>query len=168
MDYERKLPAGYTTTQILLHWAIVVLVLFQILFGESIEHAAEALRDGVAADAATVFWADAHIYAGVSVLLLTVVRLVARLGYGAPPPPAGTGRVQAMVANAVHLVFYLMLFGVPVSGLVAWYVAPEVGEIHALAKPAFLALIILHVLASLYHQFVVKDGVLMRMFVPRG
>lgn len=168
MDYERKLPAGYTTSQIVLHWAIVVLVLFQLFFGEAIAEAAGALGRGEVPDGTTLFQADLHVYAGVAVLLLAAVRLVARLGYGAPPPPPGTGPVQAAVANVVHWVFYVLLFAAPISGLVAWYVAPEIGELHQLVKPAFLLLIAAHVVASLYHQFVVKDGVMTRMFVPRG
>ncbi len=98
--------------------------------------------------------------------MLAAVRLVTRLGYGAPPAPAGTSPLQARLADGMHWLFYALLFLVPISGLLAWYVTPALGEIHELSKPAFIVLILGHAGAALYHQFVVKDGVLRRMFVP--
>jgi cytochrome b561 len=57
---------------------------------------------------------------------------------------------------------------VPISGLVALYINDEVGDIHSLAKPVFIVLIAAHAAAALYHQFIVKDGTLRRMLVPRS
>lgn len=57
---------------------------------------------------------------------------------------------------------------VPVSGLVTLYVNDEIGDIHSLSKPVFIVLILVHAAAALYHQFVVKDGTLRRMLVPRS
>ncbi len=34
MEYEPTRPAGYTAAQILLHWVIMLLVAFQLIFGE--------------------------------------------------------------------------------------------------------------------------------------
>jgi cytochrome b561 len=48
----------------------------------------------------------------------------------------------------------------------AFYVWNWMGDIHALAKPAFIVLIGIHAGAALFHHFVLKDTVLRRMLVP--
>lgn len=166
MDYEPARPTGYTAAQIVLHWVIVLLVLFQLVFGEDMGRAFRAVQTGEAMDGGTALSADLHLWVGVAVLVFAAIRLVTRLGYGAPPAPAGTSPLQARLADAMHWLFYVLLFVVPVSGLVAWFVTPAVGELHELSKPAFIVLILGHAGAALYHQFVVKDGVLRRMLVP--
>jgi cytochrome b561 len=69
-------------------------------------------------------------------------------------------------AKASHWLFYILLVAVPATGLLAIYVSDEFGDIHKLAKPAFIALIALHAVAALFHQFVLKDGTLKRMLLP--
>jgi cytochrome b561 len=166
MEYEPIRPKGYSGAQIGLHWLIAALVFFQLIFGESIKEAAEALeRDGsVPADLA--FSANLHVYAGVAILVLAVVRLVLRLGLGAPAAPEGTPRLQALFASTVHWAFYLLLIGVPVSGLVAWFVTPAAGAFHTLAKPVFIVLILVHLAGVVIHQFVGKESVAQRMITP--
>ncbi len=39
-------------------------------------------------------------------------------------------------------------------------------DLHELAKPAFVFLIAVHVVAALWHQFWLKDGLLVRMKRP--
>jgi cytochrome b561 len=168
MDYNPRSPSGYSVTQIILHWVIVGLIAFQIVFGESMEAALDAFEEGGTLSNTYVFLSNLHIYFGIAVLVLAVVRLAVRLGTGAPLPPAGTSVLQVRLAALVHIAFYILLFAVPISGLVTWYIEPEVGDFHALAKPAFLVLIGLHVAGALYHQFIVRDGVLTRIFVPRS
>lgn len=52
----------------------------------------------------------------------------------------------------------------PVSGGVAWFRANEVAaEAHEVMRATLLALIALPVAESLYHQFVLKDGLMQRM-----
>lgn len=166
MDYEAKRPAGYTAAQIALHWIIVALVLFQLIFGEDMGHAFRTVREGGALEGGDATSANLHLWVGIAILVLAAVRLVTRLGFGAPPAPEGTSALQARLAEGMHWLFYLLLFLAPISGLVAWYVTPAVGDLHSFSKPAFIVLIVLHAGAALYHQFVVKDGVLRRMLVP--
>ena len=45
--------------------------------------------------------------------------------------------------------------------------AHTAGDIHTVLVNVLLALVVLHVGAALYHQFVVRDGVMKRM-LPRG
>ena len=56
------------------------------------------------------------------------------------------------------------MLAVPAVGLFAWFGgSEEAGDLHSLAKPAFIILVALHVLGALYHQFILKDGLLLRM-----
>lgn len=53
---------------------------------------------------------------------------------------------------------------VPVTGLLAWSAGvTTMGDLHEPAKPACIILIGLHAVAALYHQIILKDGLLARM-----
>jgi cytochrome b561 len=72
------------------------------------------------------------------------------------------------LARATHAAFYVLLIALPITGALAYYFDMlEMGELHELGKPLMIALIALHVLAALWHQFVRRDRLLMRMVVPR-
>jgi cytochrome b561 len=166
MEYEPIRPKGYSAAQIALHWVIAVLVVFQLIFGEAIEEAAEALEESGTIPPDLAFSANLHVYAGVTILVLAVIRLILRLGHGAPAAPVGTSRLQELFASAIHWIFYLMLIGVPITGLVAWFVTPVAGEFHTLAKPVFIVLILVHLAGVVFHQFVGKEPVAQRMISP--
>ena len=157
--------SGYAPIQIGLHWLIAALVLFQLLFGESMVTATDAAEEGTTLGATDAVLATAHYWVGISVLVLVAVRLVVRLRLGAPAP-AEDNRVMALAARATHWLFYILLVAVPVTGLITVYINPEMGEIHQLAKPAFIVLIVLHAGAALFHHLILRDGTLRRMLVP--
>jgi len=71
-----------------------------------------------------------------------------------------------MAASASHGLFYLLLLATPILGLLAFYVGDSWGDIHSLAKPAFIVLIAVHAIAAVYHQFWLKDATLTRMMSP--
>jgi len=167
-DYEAPRPAGYSLPQIGLHWLIVLLVFYQLIFGEDMGAAERVLRRGEPLEGATLLGANLHLWVGIAILVLAAVRLVVRLGYGAPAPVPGLPAWQEKLSGALHWGFYALLFLVPISGLLAWFVAPELGDVHSLAKPLFIVLILVHAGAALYHHFVRKDEVLKRMLVPNG
>ncbi len=155
-------PTGYSRLQIRLHWVVAVLVILQLVFGEGIAPDFDSmLESGVAAYSAASI---AHIVAGVAIGLLMLWRLSVRLTRGVPPEGAG---ITGLAGKAAHWLFYAILIAAPVAGLVAWFGGSETaGDLHTLVKPALIALIALHVAASLWHHFVVKDGVLLRMKNP--
>ncbi|MCB1500699.1 MAG: cytochrome b/b6 domain-containing protein [Bauldia sp.] len=155
-------PRSYSLAQILLHWVIAALVVWQLVFGESM---GEVERQGAAADASTVFLADTHIWAGFAILVLVLLRIVLRLAQGAPPP-VDSSPALALLAKLAHAAFYVLLVLVPLTGIGAYYLDLPVGGLHELGKPLFIVLIALHVAAALWHQFVRHDGTLRRMLVP--
>ncbi|MBA5777874.1 cytochrome b [Stappia sp. F7233] len=159
-------PSSYSPMQILLHWLIAALVLFQIVFGEEMEHMARDIRRGLAPDGDDVLLGNAHIWVGFAILALVAWRILLRLKNGAPTFPAGQPALAEKAMKVAHALFYALLVIAPVSGIVAWYVFPEAGEIHEFMKPAFIVLIAIHVAAALWHHFVLKDDVLKRMTRP--
>lgn len=163
---SRTTQPGYSALQILLHWVIAALVLFQLVFGESMSMVSRAARRGETAAASDITLASAHYWVGIAILVLVALRLVVRLTQGAPAPASDAGSLMARAATAGHILFYVLLVAVPVTGLLAVYVSNEFGEIHELGKPAFIILIVVHAAAALFHQFWLKDGTLRRMFVP--
>lgn len=160
-----KSVAGYSTTQIALHWLIVVAVLFQLVFGESMTKVVDALEEGGAPSAGDLRFASAHFWVGVTILVLLAIRLAVRLVSGAPEVIGEPG-LLTLAASAAHWLFYALLFLVPVTGLLANYVGGPWGDIHTIGKPVFIALIVLHAAAALYHHFILKDETLLRMLRP--
>lgn len=157
--------SGYSLAQILLHWLIAVLVLFQLVFGESMVAATDAAETGQPLSISDAVFATGHYWVGIAILSLAALRLAIRLR-SPSPVPAEANPLLALAARATHWVFYVLLVIVPVSGLWTVYVDPGVGEFHQLAKPAFIALIALHAGAALFHHLVLRDGTLKRMLRP--
>lgn len=157
-----KQASGYSFTQIMLHWIIAALILFQLFVTEGVE-SAWAGRMGASAEGNP--WL--HIVAGSAVLILACWRIVLRLRHGAPPHPAGQPAILGMFAGVVHWAFYALLFAVPISGLLGWFgwVIPA-AEFHTNAQLAFLPLIGLHVVGALAQQLWFRSNVLQRMFRP--
>jgi cytochrome b561 len=162
-------PTGYTTAQITLHWIIAALVIFQLLLGDFIQPAYHAYRRGAEVTAANALWADIHVYVGLAVLVLAVLRLAIRLRHGVPPTPAGEGPLLRHLATATHVVLYATIFGLPVTGALAWYFdLGFMGEIHSLAKPVVIVAVGLHAAGALWQHFVLRSDVLVRMLRPRA
>ena len=75
--------------------------------------------------------------------------------------------MSELAAKVTHGLFYLLLVVTPVTGLLAFYVGGSFGDIHELAKPVFIVLIVLppcsqvlHLdLAVLDHDVVAEDWV---------
>lgn len=158
-----RTSASYSRAQILLHWLIAALVVFQLIFGESIQDYGHVLRDGQVPDGLVWLMGNLHIWVGVAVLALTLLRLSLRVRLGAPQPPA-LARHLRLTMHATYVAFYVLLVAVPVTGLLAWYGGIHLaGEVHETLKPVFIVLIGLHVAAALYRRFVLKDDVMSRM-----
>ncbi|PKR89460.1 cytochrome B [Pleomorphomonas diazotrophica] len=160
-----KQSTGYTALQLSLHWLIVLLVFFQLIFGEDMGHYNEVLRSGQdVAPLVTGYYL--HVGVGVAVLALTLFRLGLRFRLGVPASVPGPA-LQVKAGEALHYLFYLMLIVTPITGLLAQYVDMRTfGEVHEAGKPIFILLILIHAAAALYHHFVLKDATLRRMMVP--
>ena len=153
-------PLGYSRTQIALHWVIALLILFQFLFHDSMEHAFEAIVKGEAEPGGM----HPHALIGTLVLILMIWRIALRRKRGAPDLPPGGNPVQDLLAVWTHRLLYLLFFLVPVSGMVAWNLGAEAAAgLHGSLFFTALALILLHIVAAFYHQYMLKDGLIRRM-----
>ena len=126
-----------------------------------------------------------HFTVGLAVLLLVIPRLVARWTGAAPAADKQQAAWLNGAARAGHVVLYLFLVGLPLTG---WYAASRMGvpvsvfglqlpaiaapvqgapgliaELHETGGTVILILAGLHALMALFHQFVLGDGTLRRM-----
>ncbi|CAJ1391788.1 unnamed protein product [Effrenium voratum] len=129
-----------------------------------------------------------HMIAGAVIGVLLVIRLIVRRVTLAPPPASSGTPTLGIVARTVHVALYLLVGLMVLSGLTMAlrfdlfaFAFNETGlpvtnglrgsglhMVHKIAGFALLGLIVLHVAAAIYHTFVLKDGLLSRMwFGPR-
>jgi len=157
-------PNGYSLVQICLHWAVAMLVLFNYLYSEGMGRAFDARMEGLPLTDAGLN-PSVHVWVGVSVLVLVLLRLVVRATAGAPDA-GGSGRMQT-VATWGHKGLYLLLLLVPALGAVTWFAGVEAtADLHALVANALMLAAAGHALIALWHQFIRKDGLLLRMVRP--
>ncbi len=155
---------GYSTSQIALHWLVAVLILFQLIFGEDMGGAWDAFEEGRTPD--MTLWVWAHIAAGAAVLVFALWRLTLRFSRGAPEAPPEPALMMA-AAHWGHWALYGVMLLAPSTGILAWYGGvATAAELHELFRPIIIVLVAGHVLAALYHQFIRKDGLLLRMKRP--
>ena len=154
---------GYSRTQVFLHWAVALLILFNRIFSDAMSDLWRQIKQ--TGPTPTTFGAWAHIIVGVAVLVFVAWRLVLRVTRGVPHAPAGTKRLLKLAGDAGHIALYALMIAMPVTGLLTFYGGIEdLGEVHGeVLKSLLWALIALHVAAAFFHHFFLKDGLLNRM-----
>lgn len=158
-------PKGYSRLQIQLHWIVVALITLQYLLNDFISEAWNVIEKG--GEVAFSPLIAAHVFGGGAVLLLVFWRLAIRLKRGTPAPPEGEHPSLKLAANMTHWTLYALMILMPVSGAVAWFGGVEnAAGAHEILSSLLLALMALHVLAALYHQFILKNGLILRMKQP--
>jgi len=158
-------PAGYSLGQIALHWVMAALIGAQFVFHEAIVTAWEALERGEAAEISLVV--RAHVIGGILVLALLVFRLVLRFKRGAPALPEKEHPALKGIAHLTHFSLYALMLIMPITGLAAWFGGNQTADfIHTTLKFPLLALVLLHVAAALYQQYVLRTGLITRMTRP--
>ncbi len=146
---------------------IAALVIFQLVFGEDIVPAFRAYRQGTEPQADALLNANIHVYVGLAVLVLAILRVALRIRYGAPDLPADESIVLQYIAKLAHIVLYAAIFLMPLTGALAWYLGMgEIGELHEIGKPVLIVVVALHAVGALWQHFVVKTDVLRRMLKP--
>ena len=152
-----KTTTGYSGLQIALHWLVAILIVIAWFTGEGAEEAMEVVEDG-----GTIGFVP-HVAMGLAILALVVVRLMVRLSRGVPAVPGDPGSLVAKAAEWGHRLIYLLMIAVPLGGISVFFLGLDVGEVHGLAANVLMLVVLGHVLMTLYHQYVVKDGLLRRM-----
>jgi cytochrome b561 len=172
----------YSAVAMALHWvlALAILTAFAVgLYVEGLPFSPEKLK--------LLNW---HKWAGVTILFLSVLRLVWRLTHRPPELPAKVRQNmpgwQTAAFHGTHHLMYLLFFVVPLAGWayssakgfpIVWFgvlplpdllgkdeaLAHFFKEAHELAAFGLIGLVALHVAAALKHQFIDRDGLLDRM-----
>ena len=155
-------PKGYSIIQVILHWTIAALVIFQLTVNTGMQAAFNDHLEGRPVDemgAATL-----HIVVGSTVLALAVIRLFIRHFRGVPAAHADNPPLINWIGHATHILLYGFIFIMPLTGLVAWFGGVEFSaELHELGRLILIPAIALHVLGAFAEHFVFHNDSLRRM-----
>lgn len=152
-----KTATGYSGAQIALHWLTAVLILAAWLTGEGGEEAMELVEKGGSAGFVP------HVAMGLAILALVAARVLMRLGRGAPPASGQPGSLAVMASDWGHRLIYLLMLAVPLAGGAMYFLGVKLGGPHELGANILMLLVLGHALMALYHQHVLKDGLMRRM-----
>lgn len=158
-----------------LHWTMGLLIIGNLVGGLAHDVNPQAIM-------------PLHKATGMLLLALAVVRIIWRMMHPAPALPAGMPTWERATASFTHAILYAFMVLVPLSGWVMasagdyplsffglfdipkfavikestmWEVAHEGHELMAFAM---IGLLLLHIGAALRHHFILKDGMLARMW----
>jgi cytochrome b561 len=168
----------FSTRLAAIHWLTFILFAGTYYVGSTI--------DGIDQPAAKLAIYPYHFLAGSLVLLLTLLRAWLRLRDGAPAPSETGGPIATRAALLVHKLLYVLLILLPLSGLLMIFQTgvfaavmandpaklPDLEKatihgVHGAIATVLLVTVALHFAAALYHQFVLKDGLLRRIAIKR-
>ncbi len=173
---NRMAQTRYDAVARLLHWLIGLAIIFALVLGLG--------HDG---------WKDipwimpVHKATGMTILALSLFRLIWRLAHPAPALPTTIPNWQVSLAHGLHWLFYFMMIAVPITGWIfssagkyplEWFglfdipklpvmkdsaLAEAAHEGHEVMGKLFIPLLALHVGVAFYHHFAARDDVLRRM-----
>lgn len=175
----KKTPVNWNKTAKILHWGIGFLFISLLIVGLLMGYLPNTPLKG------DVY--GLHKAFGVTILALVLFRLIWRLTHASPSLPKQMVKWQKVAAEANVALLYLLMVGVPLSGFIMssfggrpisyfglFTIPPLMTSPHPLGKLAhsahsilsyiIIGLLVLHILAALYHHFVLKDNVLKRMW----
>lgn len=184
-------PDRYSGVAIGLHWLMAAMIIGNLGGGLLLEGLLDSADAGELA--AGRLLVRLHKSLGLTILLLTLVRIGWRLGHAPPSLPLHMTPLERGLSRASHARFYVLMLALPLSGWVfvstaevlrplAWFGLFEVPKLplprglygaarggHEAMGWALMALLVLHVLAALKHRWFDRDDVLARMlFGGRG
>ncbi len=177
----RNSPLRYGSVSQFLHWSVVLLLVVQVTLGK--------IADGLPVGLERLAMMARHKSLGITILGIAALRLAWRW-IDAPPAPPPMPRWQLFAARFSHWTLYALLFALPLTGWllssaanrpVSWwglvqlpdFVVPDTAlkdlfeETHELLVNALFVFVGLHASAAIKHQFLDRDGLLLRMLPGR-
>lgn len=170
----------YSAGAMALHWLVALLIFVSFGMGLMFDDIPKSWESWLL---------NTHGLVGSAILALVALRLAWRLGNPPPALPDDLAMFERRGAHATHVLLYVMMFTVPLLGLIALFargkgldfglfylgsplerardLARNAKGLHMLASYAMMALVALHFAAAMYHHFVRRDGLLRRM-LPAG
>jgi superoxide oxidase len=173
----------YGSLSITMHWLMLLLLVAVYACIELREFYPRGsdMRNGMKA------W---HFMLGISVLLLVIVRIVARFTGPSPVIKPAPPMWQMWSAKLLHLALYAFMIGMPVAG---WLIlsaeghgvpffglelpaligknhdlAEQIEDLHKTFGTVGYYLVGLHAIAALAHHYFIRDNTLLRMLPKRG
>jgi cytochrome b561 len=175
----RNSPSGYGAVPQVCHWLTVGLVIMAWALGIL----GDELPKGALYSTALSF----HIFAGLMILAILVVRLLWRLADSPPTPePTALGEWLDRAGRLTHYVLYALLIAVPVAGIALQFsrggalplfglieipspwppdraIARTAKEAHEVLANFLVILAGIHAVAALVHHWLLGDRTLVRM-----
>jgi cytochrome b561 len=172
----------YTPLAIVLHWTMLLLVaaVYACMLLRENFPKGSGMREGLKT------W---HFMLGLTVLVLVVVRIIARLMDTPPPITPAPPAWQTWLASLIHYALYAFMVAMPIAGWVIlsasgktipFYglelralvgpskaLSEQVKELHETFATIGYFLVGLHALAAIYHHYISNDDTLRRM-LPGG
>jgi cytochrome b561 len=171
-------PARYGAGAVTFHWTAAALIVFLGALG--------LLFDDIPREARP-FWINVHVCVGLFYFALVIARLLWRATHKAPDLPPDVGEFSRRTSFAVHHLLYVLMLLIPVIGVVArvWHgrsfdygvfqlnfgvasnpaVFHPAEKIHQLLAYALFVFAGVHAVGAVYHHFVRRDGILLRMMI---
>jgi cytochrome b561 len=172
-------PQRYTPAAIAFHWLTALLLVGTFTLGL-------VMTDIPGLTPTKLKYFSWHKWAGVTVLVLSALRLLWRLRTRVPAYPATMPAWQHYAAHGTHALLYLLMFGVPLSGYFYTLAAgvpvvyfglfqlplliepnlalkPVLKAVHYWLNMGMAAMVFMHVAAALKHLVVDRDGITQRM-----
>lgn len=159
----------------LFHWVMGITIICLLIIGFLLENLNYS------------FLYTAHKALGFLILILVIPRLLWRTNNPVPKYSKDVSKIMLPAANIIHYTFYILMVAIPLSAFIAsnaaqhsvsflflfdlpsffdhkdQELAKTLMNIHKLLVWILLPLLGIHICAALYHHFVKKDNIMLRM-----
>ena len=160
----------------LFHWITFIALIIQIPFGFYLV--------GLEFSDRRIDLENIHILIGISVFYFVLIRLIWKLYNPSPKSEHNFFKGQALIAKANHFLLYLSIFSITISGVLKklymgeklnffifqfafkesnFQLADSFYALHIYANYLLIALVSLHILATVVHHVFFKDKILKKM-----
>lgn len=166
-----------------LHWSVVFLVSIQFL--------TSFIMSGIGRNISPDSFLNLHMSFGVFVAPIAITLLIMRYVSPVEDIALPSLKLQDRLASAMHYILYILLVIIPLSGdafasshgvtvrVFGLFDLPSlfangsslgrtISEVHSFLAWTIGVLVLGHIIAALYHHYVMKDPVLVRMLPSRG
>ncbi|MGQ7844448.1 cytochrome b/b6 domain-containing protein [Granulosicoccus sp. 3-233] len=187
----RSIEQRYGDTAVIFHWLIALLIIGLLAIGKYMS----SLDENDPVRYALTQW---HKSFGITVLLLSLLRLAWRFTHKPPPELDSIPNWQQRAASLAHGLLYVLMIAIPLTGwimvsasplnldtvlfnVIEWphlppfaslenreSIAHSFHDYHEIAANLLILILLAHIGAALKHHWLDKDGTLLRMLPEPG
>lgn len=186
MPNSTRTTGRYNNVAIVLHWAMAIVIIGMLAGGKFMTSLDEA-------DPLRFSLTQWHKSFGLTILFLTLIRILWRLTHRAPALPDTMRGWERFAAHSSHWLFYVLMFLMPISGWLLVSASPlnittflfdlvrvphlpwastapnrealahQFHNVHYYISIVLILLLVLHIGAALRHQLILRDNIFARM-----